>query len=353
MDSTDAHYLERELDSLVRQDSRLFTFMHERGLDGIWCHDLEQPDQQWHSAAFWRLLGYDPASRRHVAAEHQAVLYPDDRAPAEQHLAEHCADPDRLYDHIHRYCHRDGTILLIRSQGITIRDEQGRPIRVVGLHTDVTGRQARSEAVLDPNLLALHSEMQEANQRILGQARELERLNRSLLTMAVTDSLTGLHNRRAFDTQLRRLLKSALRHHFPLSLLIVDIDHFKRINDGHGHLAGDVVLKTVGSLLTRIARETDLVARWGGEEFTVLQPHTDADASLALGERIRHAVEICEWPSMDVTVSIGASTLTPPLGRADPVQVHDQLVREADTALYRVKNNGRNSVTHFLATQPN
>jgi diguanylate cyclase (GGDEF)-like protein len=156
--------------------------------------------------------------------------------------------------------------------------------------------------------------------------------------MATTDSLTGIANRAAFDNALSAEIGRASRLRDDVSLLMLDIDHFKRLNDAHGHQLGDQVLRLVGTTLKHVCREFDTPARYGGEEFGILLPSTSKEQAMEAAERIR--TSIAEMPSgLDVTVSVGVATF--PFDGADP----NTLVGAADKALYASKRNGRNQVT--------
>jgi diguanylate cyclase (GGDEF)-like protein len=174
--------------------------------------------------------------------------------------------------------------------------------------------------------------------------RDLEQANRRLEALATTDPLTGLSNRRALDTALYRDLARADREKTPVSVLAVDVDHFKTFNDTYGHAAGDQVLCVVASLLGRGLRACDLPCRTGGEEFLVILPGTDLDGALIAAERLRARVAGerigltgCE---VSVTVSIGAAAARGP-GCANAAR---DLVDRADAALYAAKRAGRNRV---------
>lgn len=160
------------------------------------------------------------------------------------------------------------------------------------------------------------------------------------------DSLTGLYNRRRFDQALEREWRYSRRHHTPLSLLLIDVDYFKRYNDRHGHLAGDSCLRQIGPAMATIARRPrDMAARYGGEEFVVLLGETAAGDALNLGETLRRRIEDFALPHQDsevadrVTVSIGIAT-----GIATAGEAADNLVQRADAALYQAKHAGRNRV---------
>jgi diguanylate cyclase (GGDEF)-like protein len=164
---------------------------------------------------------------------------------------------------------------------------------------------------------------------------------------ALQDPLTGLYNRRHLDERLAAELAAAQRHGRPVSLLMIDIDHFKEVNDDHGHLAGDEALKMVAFVLRGAVRKEDVLARYGGEEFVVVARETVLDGAQALAERIRRAVERshCAWQGRElgVTVSIG---VTVSVGLTEFVQgrTEREVLEAADRALYLAKQGGRNRV---------
>jgi diguanylate cyclase (GGDEF)-like protein len=175
---------------------------------------------------------------------------------------------------------------------------------------------------------------------ILALARRIELVDaeRSAATMmSRSDPLTGLANRRAFDGFLAEAFNLARRHGRALALLLIDIDHFKQYNDTYGHPAGDEVLKNVAATFGSVARETDLVARIGGEEFAIVLPETSGAGARALAERIRAQVAALELRRR-VTVSIGVASLS------NAIPTPAALVKEGDAALYTAKRRGRNQV---------
>lgn len=147
----DAHYLRRELYAQVQSNPAIFDFLQAGSLDGLWYWDLERPEHEWMNARFWRVLGYDPATKQHLAAEWQDLIFPEDLALAIDNFRRHCADARHPYDQIVRYRHADGSTVWVRCRGIAIRDAAGRALRMLGAHTDVTGimraEEARSAAV--------------------------------------------------------------------------------------------------------------------------------------------------------------------------------------------------------------
>jgi len=159
---------------------------------------------------------------------------------------------------------------------------------------------------------------------------------------AVRDALTGLYNRRYFEDRLRQELAFAARHGQPLSLIMIDLDHFKRVNDDYGHPAGDAVLRTVARVIQRAVRNEDIAARFGGEEICVLARGTSAGGGLALAERLRRNIE-----SLPIRAGTEVLRVTASLGVGTFEQEGDRdLVATADEALYVSKTSGRNRCTH-------
>lgn len=189
-------------------------------------------------------------------------------------------------------------------------------------------------------LVATQAELNRRNDQLREQQEKLREANELLQALATTDGLTGLKNYRTFKERLIEEFERAKRYHLPLSLMLLDVDHFKAFNDTQGHPAGDEVLKRVAKLLTESTRSTDFVARYGGEEFAVLLPFTHQSAALALAERTRAAIAQAKWDLRAVTASIGVATIN------DTTHTWDILVKQADTALYHSKQTGRNRVSH-------
>ena len=160
--------------------------------------------------------------------------------------------------------------------------------------------------------------------------------------LSIADGLTGLYNRRFVSERLDEEYSKAVRYELPLSILIMDVDFFKRVNDTFGHQVGDNALIAVAKALQASVRESDLVGRYGGEEFVILLPHTGLEKALSVAEKIRQAVSETPIEGMGekrITISIGAA------GFPDiKVANMEELVRKADEALYRAKEGGRNQV---------
>lgn len=170
---------------------------------------------------------------------------------------------------------------------------------------------------------------------------EIAEQNEKLQFLATRDPMTGCFNRRSFFESFEKTWSSSKRYGHPLSCVMVDVDHFKSINDNHGHAMGDEVLKQVAQALLDTARDSDIVCRYGGEEFCVLLPHVDIEGGELAAERFRKAIAALEFDVLSVTASLGCSDRDQ--GAADA----EGMLEQADKSLYHAKRNGRNQVCRF------
>jgi two-component system cell cycle response regulator len=179
------------------------------------------------------------------------------------------------------------------------------------------------------------------------QAANLQQQNLRLKEQASIDSLTGLANRARFDQYLVEQFSIAQQQHRSLSLLLLDVDNFKKVNDAHGHQTGDHVLRTIGRLLSTAARATDLAARYGGEEMMLILPGTGKATAAAIAESIRRTVAAkpieCDTIKVQISISVGVATLEP----ESPLKLPGHLLKAADLAVYAAKHAGRNCVKVF------
>ena len=198
--------------------------------------------------------------------------------------------------------------------------------------------------------LARHqAEIETVNAQLRTQNDELQQANEVLEQLSITDGLTKLHNHRFFQDFLTREIKRVSRTQDPLSMLLIDIDDFKRLNDRRGHAAGDELLKGIAGILNDCVRETDLVARYGGEEFVVLAPNTSIEGATQLAEKVRMAVEDASF-ILDETMQITKLTVSIGVGSFDGDR--KAFFRNTDQALYRAKGAGKNCVVVDGSDEP-
>jgi diguanylate cyclase (GGDEF)-like protein len=190
----------------------------------------------------------------------------------------------------------------------------------------------------------LESKVQERTLELNIALQELEEVNKELQEKNTLDELTGLYNRRHYDQKILAEYRRSRRNLTPLSLVVIDIDHFKSVNDNYGHLAGDECLVVVANCIKQcLRRSADIGCRYGGEEFCLILPETDSNGAFALAEELRESIEACHanYNGVDInlTISCGSSTYL----QQKQVQP-EHLFLVADQALYQAKNNGRNQV---------
>jgi len=225
---------------------------------------------------------------------------------------------------------KDGTFYWVETTIVPFLNEQGKPYQYVSVRTDITLIKEAEEV--------LHRSKEELEQMVAEQTAELREREAELHKLATTDTLTGIANRRRFNLALDAELLRADRHDIPLAIILMDIDHFKRINDTYGHPTGDSVLVEFARVVEANIRASDLFARWGGEEFIIMAPHVEGESARVLAEKLRESV--AQFPFTEVgttTCSIGATTY-----RAG--ESEQELLARVDVALYQAKQNGRNRV---------
>jgi diguanylate cyclase (GGDEF)-like protein/PAS domain S-box-containing protein len=308
---------EAQLGLIVEHSSDVIMLL---GLDGV---------RRYVSPAVERLLGWRPqemvGSSAMLGSTPAEFVHPEDLQVFIDARMELQAGKVNEFSMCFRMLRRDGSWLWVDGRARARLSADGaRRTGVVAVLRDATDRKATELKLKDA----------------------LEQMER----LAATDGLTGLANRRHFDGVADREWRRCRREHQPLSVLLLDADHFKHFNDRYGHLAGDDCLRAIGSQLAAAARRpADLAARYGGEEFLLLMPNTDRDGALRMAERVRELVlalaithEGIPAPGV-VTVSIGAATAWPEAAESHPRSV-SALLEAADAALYQAKSGGRNQV---------
>ena len=219
---------------------------------------------------------------------------------------------------------------------ICLRNGTGHPVGAVCANLDITARKHAEDQVAEQML-----RINEYASQVSAQKAALEEMNERLNHLAVTDALTGLWNRRRFQEALLEVAEAHARAERPFSLILLDIDHFKRVNDDFGHQVGDEILRLFARLLQRHCRSHEVPARYGGEEFAIILQQCGPEEALLASERLRRAIAEAEWPHRSITTSLGVATWD---GDLDGI---DALVAQADQALYGAKQMGRNRSIHF------
>lgn len=279
--------------------------------------------------SFRKLFGYGPEELR-TLADWWPRAYPD---PERRAYAEAAAK--RMIAASRETCSESGgEIVQVTCRDGTLRDVEFHYIDLgrVGLWTmlDITDHRRIEEAA------------RLANDHLLSQLGENQRLQRALQEQATRDPLTGLFNRRYLDETLEREIARAIREGYPVTVMMLDIDHFKRINDTYGHLAGDEMLRIAARLLLAHARQEDIVCRFGGEEFAIVLPKMPLETAEQRAELWRHEFEaervVFGSFVLQATISIGVAAF-PGNGRT-----RDELIDAADHALYEAKSEGRNRI---------
>jgi diguanylate cyclase (GGDEF)-like protein len=264
----------------------------------VWCNHL--CEERWHiQREEW--IGKLDSERQ--PAEEARLARQRDKAVLASGNAVETREQELLADGKVRYwttCH------------FTYRDDDGRRY-LASLATEAT-RMAEDDMTLSSTRQAL------------------EQANSQLAQLVTTDELTGVSNRRAFEERLKHEFALALRHNLPLSLLLVDVDHFKVYNDEHGHTAGDAALRYLAQLLGGIVRTTDMVARYGGGEFAIILPYTPLESAMGLAARLARGVEADNGPAEGLTVSVGVTEKTPEMLN------RERFMTMADEALNKAKH---------------
>lgn len=239
-------------------------------------------------------------------------LHVDDSSQVMESMRTHLYDKSPVYECTYRIQKKDGSWVWFYDRGvITNRDKDGKPELITGIVFDITEQKRKEE------LLTM-------------QTQRLEEVSR-------TDFLTNLNNRRALFERMNYETKRASRTKEPLSVIMLDIDHFKQVNDQYGHLTGDKVLVETAKIILSSVRSTDIVGRYGGEEFMIIMPACPASNAFTVAEQIRESVALNTFDEdIRITISGGVNQFSG--------QSVDQFIDEADKLLYLAKQNGRNRI---------
>jgi diguanylate cyclase (GGDEF)-like protein/PAS domain S-box-containing protein len=299
-----------------------FEFLADNSADVICRVGLDMVLRYVSPSAF-RVLGWKPEEM--IGMGPDTLVLEEDRPLLAAGAARNLAAGDAGSAVAVRVRKKDGSLAWIESNARVVRDPAtGEPTETVIIMRDVSERHALEE---------------------------------KLRALSLTDGLTGLANRRAFDENFKREWLRTRRDGLPISLLLLDLDRFKAFNDRYGHQVGDDCLRAVAAAVRGSVRVTDLAARYGGEEITVILPSTDSAGAVEAADKVRRAIEALWLPHKEnvqgggwVTASIGAATALPRYGGT--ITSPESLLLAADNALYKAKRGGRNRVATALLMSP-
>ncbi len=324
--------------------------------DGLWDWDLTK-NEVYYSERWKSILGFDTHEMGTSPDEWFERIHPEDVAAVKSAVSTHMEGTTPTLEIECRMRHKDGTYKWILCRGIAVFGRDGAVCRLTGSQTDITERKLAEQqlaAAMGDLKFALASE------KVL--LDELDKKNKELIELSITDGLTGLYNHRFIQERFEFEFKRVKRYGGNLTCLMIDIDHFKMLNDTYGHQCGDQVLRELSEILRRLSREVDICGRYGGEEFLILT-NVSLEFTMQYATKLHTAIDNHAFKFGDnklhVTVSIGLADFRP--GMKD----RHELIDRADMALYQAKEDGRNliriwkenadggeiSVDHFSAQQ--
>ena len=303
--------LERLNLELFRENDSTLTFAWSGNL-GQWYLDFITGEVSYNRLKV-EILGYsqDDIPNPVPYSFFTSLIHPDDYLPVMKNMKDHMDNLTNVYEVEYRIKAKDGSYKWFYDRGkVTQRDKNNQAVLAAGIVFDIT-------------------------QKKLNEMRLIEEKNK-LITESLTDPLTGILNRRAILEELSQRMNHHLYDFEHLSILMLDIDLFKKINDNYGHIVGDKVLIKVSEIISQLIREFDTVGRYGGEEFLVILPNTNSENAYKAAERIRKKIEETEFDDIEhLTVSIGFTSY------AD--ESIESLINKADQNLYEAKKTGRNN----------
>jgi diguanylate cyclase (GGDEF)-like protein/PAS domain S-box-containing protein len=271
-----------------------------------------------------RMMGFLPEEMPRMAPF--ATVHPQDLERLQRHFNQLVRGEPATSIQV-RMLHKTGRHIWLEMMWRSVVDDNGQVVQLQVSSRDITDSKQNERRLED------------AQKKLRQQSDMLQDVNIKLTELAAVDSLTQLRNRRAFEERLEDETRRWRRNGTDVSLILLDIDHFKQFNDTYGHPKGDEVLRAVGHLLRTSLRAADFAARYGGEEFAIILPNTNQAGSHVVAEQLRRAIEGAPWEDRQITASIGVATMS------EEISTPEQLVDQADRALYRSKEQGRNRVT--------
>lgn len=275
-----------------------------------------------------------------IGTDYVSLVDPSEQEVARQNMAAHLVSDIPDVNLERHYWRSNGTAFWGQLSARRMPVEKGRPAELVCVVADITDHKIADQVLAERSaeLEALNQELTNAVAALAASNAELLAAREELEHLAQHDNLTGAWSRRRIEEAAQQEMLRKTRYGHPVSLIFIDLDHFKRINDSYGHAAGDDVLKTFCDIAQKCMRSTDLLGRWGGEEFVIVTPNSGLMIAILLAERIRKAIMACDFPGVGrVTASFGVAEY-----RED--ESWESWLCRSDAALYAAKEGGRNRV---------
>ncbi|WP_286237206.1 sensor domain-containing diguanylate cyclase [Neptuniibacter halophilus] len=312
--------------------------------DGVWDWNILSGHVD-RSPGWYRMLGYDVDCFNKDVLTWESVIHPEDLPRVMEHFENYLQGREPLYRIQYRCVCLDGEPLWVEDSGRIVEwTEAGKPARMIGAHTNIHALKTTQKRLEQQNRI-LQGEYENLEHIVRERTAELAQLNQTLAEkveeieyIASRDALTGAYNRRMFEQLIDIEIKRAQRYSQPMCVILADIDLFKEINDRYGHKMGDKVLANVAGLLREHIRDSDVLARWGGEEFAIILPNTLSDMALEMAERLRKLIARQKTDGkVQVTCSFGVT-------QYHQLDSGDTLFARMDQALYQAKESDRNNV---------
>lgn len=309
--------------------------------DGIWDWNANT-GYVYRNPGWYAMLGYASHSMANSVLTWESVIHPEDYPRVMAHFEAYITQRNERYLNEYRCRCQDGSYLWVEDSGYIIaRNSDGSVARMLGAHRNIDAGKRRV-AQLEQQNLSLESLVAERTRELSWVNQQLQRQLDENRELAERDALTRIANRYRLDKVLQQECERSQRFRQPLSLIAMDVDDFKPINDRYGHARGDAALVQVVDNLRTCLREYDLLARWGGDEFVIVLPQTLLDEALEVAARLRQVMEKVE--------PVGECRLTMSYGvvQWQEGDAPDDLLARADKALYRAKGAGKNAIADDL-----
>jgi diguanylate cyclase (GGDEF)-like protein/PAS domain S-box-containing protein len=328
----------------LNEAEKTLTYVLDIIREGLWDWNVLSGHVE-RSPGWYRMLGYDVDSFDRDVFTWENVIHPDDYPEVMEHFEAYLNAKIEKYRIEYRCRCADGSYLWIEDVAQVVeRTPEGKVARMIGSHLDIHAAKTaqdelrRQNELLQSNNATLENLVKERTLELSELNITLQRQLEEISHIASQDKLTSVYSRHMFEEMLQRELSRARRYSRPLALIMVDVDFFKEVNDRYGHQAGDIVLREIALALQANLRDSDLVSRWGGEEFVIILPSTTRDQAALIAEELRTAVEKRRFNGgISLTCSFGVTAYR----EEDTV---DSLFARIDKALYRAKEFKRNNV---------